>query len=133
MAFWLVVVVGVVAAARSVGEETSDDLTLPGTNSQAATDLLSNKFPDQANGSVPIAFQAPKGSKLTDSRYKGKIQAVTKAYSKDRAVTSVIGPFDDNGSGQLNKHKTIGYISLNLKDSASELDIDGAQRIISID
>ena len=43
--------------ARSIGQETNDNLTLPGTGSQAASDPLSNKVPDQANGSVPSAFQ----------------------------------------------------------------------------
>jgi putative drug exporter of the RND superfamily len=56
LAVWLVVALAIVGVARSVGQETNDDLSLPGTDSQAASDLLSNKFPDQANGSVPIAF-----------------------------------------------------------------------------
>ena len=133
IALWVVVLVGVVGTAKSVGQNTNDDLTLPGTGSQAATNLLSNKFPDQANGSVPIAFKAPKGSKITDDKYKKPIKAVTKAYSKDKAISSAIGPFDKNGSDQLNKKKTIGYISLNIKDSSSELNLEEAKRIIRVD
>jgi len=130
---WLVVVVGVVTVARTVGQETNDNLTLPGTGSQAASNLLSDKFPDQANGSVPIDFQAPKDSGLTDSRYEKPIKAVTKVYDKDRAIASVVGPFDEKGTGQLNKDEKIGYIALNLKDSPSELSLDEAKRIIRID
>jgi putative drug exporter of the RND superfamily len=37
------------------------------------------------------------------------------------------------GADQLNKKLTIGHISLNLKDSPSELSIEEAQRIISLD
>ena len=129
---WLVVVLAIVGVARSVGQETNDDLSLPGTDSQAATDLLSDKFPAQANGSVPIAFRAPAASKLSDSKYKKPIQQVTKAYAKDPEITKAIGPFGDQASSQLNKKKTIGYISLNLKDSTSQLDADEAQRIINI-
>ena len=33
-------------------------MTLPGTGSQSATDLLNNKLPEQANGSVPIVLQS---------------------------------------------------------------------------
>ncbi len=66
LAVWAVIALSVVVVARSVGQETNDDLTLPGTDSQAATDLLSDKFPDQANGSVPIALRAPEGHKLSD-------------------------------------------------------------------
>jgi uncharacterized membrane protein YdfJ with MMPL/SSD domain len=122
-----------VGVARSVGQETNDDLSLPGTDSQAASNLLSDKFPDQANGSVPIAFRAPAGTKLSDSEYKKPIERVTKAYGKDPAVTQAVGPFDEQGGDQLNKKHTIGYISLNLKDSPSELSIEEAQRIIKLD
>ena len=129
---WLVIAIAVVGVARVVGQETNDDLNLPGTDSQAATDLLSDKFPAQANGSVPIAFRAPAGSKLSDSKYKKPIQQVTKAYANDPAITKAVGPFGDQASSQLNKKKTIGYISLNLKDSTSQLNADEAQRIINI-
>jgi RND superfamily putative drug exporter len=46
LAVWVVIALFVVIVARSIGQETNDDLTLPGTDSQAASDLLSDKFPD---------------------------------------------------------------------------------------
>ena len=133
LALWLVVALTIVGVARIVGQETNDDLSLPGTDSQAASDLLRDKFPDQANGSVPIAFRAPAGAKLSDTRYKKPIEQVTSAYGKDSAVTHAVGPFSEQGADQLNKKRTIGYISLNLKDSPSELSIEEAQGIISLD
>ena len=95
LAVWAVITLSVVVVARSVGQETNDDLTLPGTDSQAATNLLSDKFPDQANGSVPIAFSAPEGAKLTDKKLKKPIQRVTRAYAKDPAITQALGPFSE--------------------------------------
>jgi putative drug exporter of the RND superfamily len=133
LAVWLVVALTIVGVARIVGQETNDDLSLPGTDSQAASDLLRDKFPDQANGSVPIAFRAPAGAKLSDTRYKKPIEQVTSAYGKDSAVNHAVGPFSEQGADQLNKKRTIGYISLNLKDSPSELSIEEAQGIISLD
>src|ERR671913_316048 len=133
LAVWLVVALTIVGVARIVGQETNDDLSLPGTDSQAASDLLRDKFPEQANGSVPIAFRAPAGAKLSDTRYKKPIEQVTSAYGKDSAVTHAVGLFSGQGADQLNKKRTIGYISLNLKDSPSELSIEEAQRIISLD
>jgi putative drug exporter of the RND superfamily len=117
LAVWVLIAVSVVYVAKTVGQDTNDDLTLPGTDSQAATNLLSDKFPNQANGSVPIALRAPEGHKLTDLKYKKPIQRVVKAYSKDPAITQATGPFGEQGADQLNKKRTIGYISLNLKDS----------------
>jgi hypothetical protein len=47
--------------------------------------------------------------------------------------TQATGPFGDQGGDQLNKKHTIGYISLHLKDSPSELNVEGAQRLIALD
>jgi uncharacterized membrane protein YdfJ with MMPL/SSD domain len=132
LAVWVVIAISVVIVAKSVGQETNDNLNLPGTDSQAATNLLSNKFPDQANGSVPIALRAPEGHKLSDLKYKKPIQKVVKVYSKDPAITKVTGPFSEQGADQLNKKRTIGYISLNLKNGASALSLEEAQRIIDV-
>jgi putative drug exporter of the RND superfamily len=47
LAVWLVAAAGLVVLVRQVGANTSDNLELPGTDSQAATDLLAEKFPPQ--------------------------------------------------------------------------------------
>jgi RND superfamily putative drug exporter len=129
---WVLIAASVVFVAKTVGQDTNDDLSLPGTDSQAASDLLSDKFPKQANGTVPIALRAPKGHKLTDLKYKRPIQRIVKAYSKDPAVTQATGPFGEDGSDQINKKRTIAYISLNLEDGPSELNLEKAQRIIAV-
>src|SRR4051812_40848126 len=77
---WTIALVGIALVAHSVGEQTSDNLVLPGTDSQQATDTLTQKFPAQANGTNPITLQAAAGKKLTDSTYKSAIDDVVRAY-----------------------------------------------------
>ena len=133
IAIWVVVFIALAGASVMLGQNTSDNLTLPGTDSQKATDLLNAKFPEQANGTVPIVFVAPHGHKLTESTYKDAIEKVNDDYKNDKgAVTSSTSPFDSNGASQLSKGETIGYISLTLKDSPSELDEQGAQDILDV-
>src|SRR4249919_1827655 len=55
---WVVLAVGLVLIANSAGRPENDNLELPGTGSQSATDLLDAKLPQQANGSVPIVLQS---------------------------------------------------------------------------
>ena len=43
---WLVVALAIVGVARSIGQETNDNLSLPGIDSQAASNLLGDKFPE---------------------------------------------------------------------------------------
>jgi putative drug exporter of the RND superfamily len=132
LAVWLVVVIALAVVARSIGEQTSDNLVLPGTDSQHATDTLSAQFPKQANGTNPITLQAPKGAKLTDAKYQDAVKQVTSAYEKDPAVQKTVGPYSSSGAGQLTKDKTIGYIALSLKESPSELSAEEAQEIIDV-
>jgi putative drug exporter of the RND superfamily len=127
---WVVVVLALVLWAKHVGSETSDNLTLPGSSSQQATDLLTSRFPVQANGTNPVVMKAPAGSKLTDKKYSDAVGATVDSLRKDPAVASATSPLSTTGKNLLSKDGRIGYISLVLHDSPSELSEDEAHRII---
>ena len=59
---WIVLVVAFVAVARSVGAQTSNDLTIPGSGSTQAQDLLGDNLPNQANGTNPVVMEAAHGT-----------------------------------------------------------------------
>jgi RND superfamily putative drug exporter len=128
---WLVVFAALAIAARSVGPDVNDNLTLPGSDSQRATDLLSERFPSQANGTNPVVLEAPEGAKLTDSRFKQPIDDTLAAFKKDPDVRDATSPLSSQGKDLLAKDERIGYIALNLSASPSELTTDDAERIVS--
>src|SRR5947208_7743213 len=111
---WVVAAVALVAISQQMGDNTNDNLSLPGTNSQKATDTLDRSFPSVANGSNPIVFKAPNRKKLTDSQYSSPIGQATSNLSKDQYVASAISPLTQQGAKQLNQVQTIGYISVTL-------------------
>jgi RND superfamily putative drug exporter len=125
---WLVVFVGLAVAARSVGPDLNDNLTLPGSDSQKATDLLESRFPSQANGTNPVVLKAPSGAKITDSKYKQPIDQTIAAFKKDPDVRSATSPLDNKDI--RSKNGGTGYIALNLSASPSDLTTDDAQRIV---
>ena len=49
---WFVVAVVLVTVSHGLGDNTNDNLSLPGTNSQRAMDTLAKSFPAQANGTT---------------------------------------------------------------------------------
>ncbi len=73
---WLVALVAAVLVFKLVGSNTSNNLRLPGTDSQKATDLLALKFPPQQNGTSPVVFYSKSG-KVTVSKNK---QAIVASY-----------------------------------------------------
>ena len=113
LGLWLVLVVALVIAGREAGSETTNNVTLPGTGSQSATDLLSGRFPSQAYGSNPLVVATDSG-KLTDSKYSKAIDSSVSDLKKTPHVTAAVSPLSDAGSSALSKDKQIGYISVAL-------------------
>ncbi len=128
LATWLVIFAALAVAARSVGPELNDNLTLPGSDSQQAADLLSDRFPSQANGTNPVVLTAPKGEKLTAAKYKKPIDDTVAAFKRDPDVRSATSPLISKDI--LAKNARTGYIALNLRASPSDLTTDDAQRIV---
>jgi putative drug exporter of the RND superfamily len=129
IAVWIVAAIGIALAGRAAGDRTSDNLTLPGTGSTKATDVLEARLPDQAYGSTPLVLQAPSG-KITD---KSNTQAVNKAVKDLRNtphVNKAINPLGDHGSALLSKDKKIAYVPVFLDVGQSDLTKDEAQAIL---
>ena len=127
---WFVVAVALVGISHQMGDNTNDNLSLPGTNSQRATDTLSKPFPTQANGTSPIVLQAPNGGKLTDSNYADAVNTAAADLAKQPEVSSVINPLTSQGASALSKDKSTGYITVGLKVSPGSLSVSDAQSII---
>jgi RND superfamily putative drug exporter len=129
LAVWLVVAVALVAISKQMGDNTNDNLSLPGTNSQHATDILKRSFPTQANGTSPIILHASNG-KLTDSKYSGAVNQAAADLAKQSDVSSVINPLTPEGASALSKDKATGYLTVGLKVSPGSLSEEQAQQII---
>jgi putative drug exporter of the RND superfamily len=126
---WVVAAVVLVGVSHQLGDNTNDNLSLPGTNSQRATDLLTKSFPTQANGTSPIILHARSGS-LTDSKYSSAVNTAASDLAKAPHVASVINPLTSQGASALSKDKSTGYLTVGLDVSSGSLSVDDAQTII---
>jgi putative drug exporter of the RND superfamily len=126
---WLVATIALVAISHRMGDNTNDNLSLPGTNSQQATDTLSHSFPAQANGTSPIVVHATTG-KLTDQKNADAINQAASDLSKQPDVASVVNPVTAAGASALSKDQTTGYLSVTLSVSPGSLSKSDAQSLI---
>ncbi len=129
LGLWAVLVVALVVVAGQAGSLTTNNVTLPGTGSQSATDLLSNRFPSQAYGTNPLVVATDSG-KLTDSKYSKAINSSVSALKKTPHVTAAVSPLSDAGSGALSKNKQIGYISVALDVGQGSITVDESQAVL---
>jgi putative drug exporter of the RND superfamily len=130
LAVWLIVTIALVAVSHRLGDNTNDNLSLPGTDSQAATDSLAKSFPDQANGASPIVLHSESG-KLTDAKNAEAVNKAAAAVAKEPNVASVVNPLTPQGATALSKDKTTGYLSVTLGVSPGSLSVQDVEKIIS--
>jgi uncharacterized membrane protein YdfJ with MMPL/SSD domain len=128
---WVVMLVIVFGAVAKIGSLTSNDLSLPGTGSQEAKDLLEEKFPPQQNGANPIVFDISSG-KLTDQQYQKAINDSVKAIKKQPHVYSVTNPLSSGGqtAGLLSKDKQTAFAPVLMDVASSDLTEDIAQNVV---
>jgi putative drug exporter of the RND superfamily len=127
---WLVLAVVLVLIGQAGGSKTSENLTLPGTGSTRATELLEDNLPEQAYGSNPLVMEAPAGGKLTDPKYKAAVTETAKRLESLPDVNSAVSPFGVSGTELLSKDKSIGYIPVVLGIGPGEIDEEQAERIL---
>ena len=125
---WIALAIGVVGVMSAVGSMTTNDLSLPGTEGQQATDLLEAKFPPQQNGSNPIVFHVTKG-KVTDAANKSAIEASYHALVKEPDVYSATDPFKNAASGLVSADGRTAFIPVLLKVSNGQVTESLAQRV----
>ena len=66
--------------------KTSDSFSVPGTNSQAAYDLLSEKFPSQNAATATLVFSVPAGEVLTSPQNAATVASLIAAVQKVQGV-----------------------------------------------
>jgi RND superfamily putative drug exporter len=128
---WLLVAVGISIFAGSAGKQFADDLSLPGRDSQQATDLVDAHFPGQVNGTNPVLFKAKSG-KITDQQDQQLVDQTVSKLSKADGVTAVVSPFSKAGQAQISKDEKIAYASVTLADGPGDLSDAEAEDLVDV-
>ncbi len=140
LAVWLAAAIAAIAIAQVSGGKTNDNFTIPGTEAQHASDVLSAKLPAFSGGQSTIVFATTNGSgKVTDPAAKAAIEtAMTKLESVPQVAT-VVDPFhgqlvSDSGKvalGQVQwsaKAPDVKDANLDaVKDAMTPVQADGVQ------
>ncbi|MFD0689581.1 MMPL family transporter [Actinomadura fibrosa] len=108
----LLVLFGIGAAALK--GPTSNDFSIPGTESQKAIDLLEERMPQaSADGALArVVFAAPSGAKVTDPAAKAAVGQVVAKLRTAPQVASVVDPFQ---TGFVSRDGRIAYTQVTYK------------------
>ena len=128
---WVVAAALIVSVALGIGDNTTNDLTLPGTGSQAAFDLLQDKFPPQQNGTSPIIFSIESG-KLTDEPYKSAIIAAYHAVKADPRVNTIYNPIEEHAGALRGDDDRIVQMPVLLNVNPGAVTQEMAEHIVGL-
>ena len=93
---WVLIAVTVLVLAGSIGGDYQDDFTVPGVESQHATDVLEERFPTQAGESGRVVFHVDEG-RIDAPENQAAVQAAVAELATATDVTGVSDPYDPRG------------------------------------
>jgi RND superfamily putative drug exporter len=129
VAVWLVLAIVLVVAGQATGSKTNDNLTLPGTGSTEATELLEESLPEQAFGNNPLVIVSEKDP-LTAAPQSEAIERTVKRLEGLAEVNSIVDPLGPQGKALVSPDGRIAYIPVYLKIAPGELDEEEAQLVL---
>ncbi|MEO3923655.1 MMPL family transporter [Micromonosporaceae bacterium B7E4] len=123
---WVVVLVGLAVAAQAVGTDYHNDHSLPGTESQAATDTLREHGSRQTAGSFQIVLHQPGG--IDTAEVRQRVEPMLGQVRGMASVAELTSPYDD--SRAVSADGTIGYATVTLDRPSEEVPADDVRAVI---
>ncbi|GCB46256.1 MMPL family transporter [Streptomyces sp. NL15-2K] len=117
---WLGVLVLAVAAAAMAPAGEEEDLSMPGTESQKAFDLLDERFPqsNSQGAEARLVFQAPDGQRVTAREHKAAVEDALGLLDGGDQVASTTDPYE---TGAVSEDGTIAYSTVTYTEGAVDL------------
>jgi putative drug exporter of the RND superfamily len=117
-------------AAGAGGGSFVDDFRTPGTQSQAAMDVLDERFPTEAGDTANVVFAADSGTLRAPER-QAAIERTVEEIRSQPHVTGAPSPFA-TGGGQLSEDGRIAYVPVQYDGTASSLGSEPGERLAGV-
>ena len=119
-AVWLGALMVAMAAAVFAPAGQEDDLSMPGTESQKAFDLLDERFPqgNTQGAEARLVFQAPDGQLMTATPNQDAVQDALASVDQGGQVAEVSDPFS---GGAVSQDGAIAYSTITYTADVADL------------
>nr|WP_241267191.1 MMPL family transporter [Streptomyces scabichelini] len=117
---WLGALLLAVAAAAMAPAGEEEDLSMPGTESQKAFDLLDERFPESNSqgAEARLVFQAPDGQRVTATENRAAVEDTLGSLDGGDQVASTTDPYE---TGAVSEDGTIAYSTITYTADAVDL------------
>src|SRR5690606_35795277 len=97
-----------------------NSFALPGTDSQAAVDLLHERFPE-ASGDVDTVVLSTRGTPVTEPTVRLRAEALLDEIAAIGSVQSVRSPYGPGGATQVSTDGTVAYATVQYRTGGIEV------------
>ena len=126
---WVVIIASLIFLVATIGGSLRDEFTIPGSDTQKATDLIKAEFSSEQGAVLNIVFAAPAGERLdTPARKAAILKAIAllktsefKPHGDKAGLTSVANPFDKD---TFSKDGRIAYAEAQFDQTIEDADRD---------
>jgi RND superfamily putative drug exporter len=125
---WLVLLVGLGFASHTAGTKYSSSVTVSGSDSAAATDVMARSFSSELTDASPIVYHTDEGT-LTDDEHRPAVEASLAALSQQPDVAGVSNPLEE-GSTTMSKDGKTAYTTVIPSKALGDLSVAEAEAIL---
>jgi RND superfamily putative drug exporter len=131
LALWVVLLVAVGVGAATLSKPTSNAFTIPGTEAQAALDVLADRFPQMSadGASARIVVGAPEGATLLDPSVTASAQAL---LTELRAAPQVVNVADPMQTQAVSPDVRYGLVQVTYGVPAGQVSEEAREALLAI-
>jgi putative drug exporter of the RND superfamily len=126
---WVAVAITTTVLAQVVGPNYVSVFSLPGTQSQRASDLLKREFKAQSGDVDTIVFHVPSGT-VDSPKVQSAMTPLFNSVSKLPHVAAVISPYSANGAVQVSSDRRTAFATVNYDKPANQLADDTGKPLL---
>ena len=130
VAAWVVIAILTTVVAASAGNRYATDFTLPGTESQRASDLLTKEFGAQSGDVDTIVLHVSHGT-IDAPSVRRAIAPVLARVRTFPHVATVISPYAANGAVQVSRDRMTAFATVDYDKNANVLPTSAGTRLLN--
>ena len=131
VAVWLLALVVVAGVSVAAGSSFNSNLSLPGTDSQAAATLLMQNFPAASGEGDQVVIQATHGTTIKSPQVQSAVTAALGKVAKVPGIENVASPYARNGAAQISRSGIIAFAHVTWDKPSAQVTTADARKLIS--
>lgn len=124
IAVWVAALVVLGGAAGLLNQGLDNNVTIPGTESQAALDRLAATFPQVSGTSAQVLVLAPEGVDVRDDAAQDAVADAVTAYEDVDAVSTVVSPFVEGNPDTFSDDDRAALITVQVEGEGPSIGDD---------